>query len=78
MNTAIREIVRMKNENDKLTERYDDLESRLERQLKESEKKETGKQDKVKEKKVPYIPKQILKKKEEEVPTLKAPVIMRD
>ena len=80
MNTVMREIVRIKKENDELTERIDDLESRREKREKQSDEKEARKaqkQDKGKGKEVLYIP-EIIPVKEKEIPRLKAPVIMRD
>jgi len=62
--TAITELVRIKNENDDLTERCDDLESKLEKMEEElkGNKENKGKQA--------YIPKQILTRAKELIPTL--------
>ena len=75
LNTVIRKVVKIQEEKDELIERCDDLEDRLEK-LEGNEKCDSV--PTTKGKGVPYIPKQILTRKEEVVPTLPAPVRNRD
>ena len=73
--TVIRKIMKIQDEKDELIERCDDLEDKLERLTKEQE---IGRAPKITKNETPYIPKTIMKKKEEEVPILPALVRNRE
>ena len=75
LNTVIRKIVKVQNENKELIERCDDLEGRLENLTTERIEKEDKKG---KGKEVPYIPKKILTRDVQDVPTLPIPVRNRE
>ena len=75
LNTVIRKIVKIQDEKDELIERCDDLEDKLELLMKEGKQKEASG---ITKNNTPYIPKTIMTKKDEIVPTLPAPVRNRE
>ena len=75
LNTVIRKIVKIQEEKEELIERCDDLEYKLENLTKE---RKEEKEPKGKGKEVPYIPKKVLTREENVVPTLPMPIRNRE